>query len=187
MIISLVTAATEKPITLGDAKEHLNITDASRDAEVNAKLSAATEYCQRNIPGHRQFMQATYDVSFAEFPDGETIELPLPPLSSVTSVKYYDTDGVQQTFSSTKYSTVTPSDDPGYVELGYGETWPSTRARTDAVTIRFVAGSTAASETVKEAVRLKLEHLYDPGRVDERQIDRAINDLLACNRTGGYR
>src|SRR3990167_7420015 len=67
------------------------------------------------------------------------IELPLPPLRSVTSITYVDQDGTTQTLSSTLY-TVDSSSEPARITPAYGEVWPSTRDQVNAVTVRFVAG-----------------------------------------------
>jgi len=187
MELTLVSQTTELPITLADAKRHLAISTTAHDALIKDKVRAAAEYCAGRIPGHRQLMKATYDALRSAFAD-EMI-LPLPPLSDVTSVKYLDNDGTQQTLSSTRYTVLTPSEDPGRIVLGYNQSWPAVRSQVDAITIRFVAGSTTADdvpETLKEAVRLKTEHLFDPARVDEKQINEATDRLLAGNHYGHY-
>ena len=141
-------------------------------------------------------MAATYDLTMPMF-SSLRITLPRPPLDRVTWIKYYDTNGVVQTFGSTTgstgstgyYTTVKPQKQPGYVEPAYDQTWPATRDRPDAVTVRFVAGSTAASsvpDTAKAAVLLKLEHLFDPDRVNEVEMERSIKSLLNCNQWGFY-
>jgi len=84
---------------------------------------------------------------------------------------------------------LTPSEDPGRIVLGHNQSWPAVRSQVDAITIRFVAGSTSVDhlpETIKEAVRLKTEALFDPERVDERQMHEAIERLLAGNHYGHY-
>ncbi len=186
MELTLVTASTGPPLTLRDVQNHLYNYDDSRAPDMLRKLSAATEYCQREVAGHRQFMPATYDGILAGFPGSNgRIILPLPPLKTVKSLKYYDIDGVEQTLggstSTTAFETVAPTDDPGFVEPVSGEVWPSTRPRADAVTLRFVSGyasRAAIPAGIKEAILLKTEHLYDPARVKEADMNRAIRDLI---------
>ena len=183
-----------------EARAHLRDTDDDNITEIELKLRAAVDYCQRKIGGHRQLMSATYDYNLDEFPAyavDDRIVLPMPPLNRVMWVKYYDTDGALQTWGSTTgstgstgyYTTVKGTDTPGYIVPAYSKTWPSTRYRPDAVTIRFIAGSTSATtvpDCVKAAVLLKLEHLYDPERVEESQQNRAIDALLAGVNYGHY-
>jgi len=198
--LQLVTAPTTTPVSLVEAFAHLRETEDANTDDIAGKLNASIDYCQRRVVGGRQFCSATYDLRLQDFPsDGRDcrIAIPRPPLNKITWIKYYDTAGVLQTFGSTLgstastdyYITMASQDMPGYVVPAYSKTWPSTRDRPDAVTVRFIAGSTDVAtipDTSKAAVLLKLEHLYDPERVDEAQQMRAIDDLLQCTHTGFY-
>ena len=196
--LRLITAPSTTPVSLVEACSHLRETDNDNNDEVIVKLKAAVDYCQRRISGGRQFCSATYDYYLPEFPQlDDAIVLPMPPLSNVTWIKYYDTNGALQTWGSTTgstgstgyYYTIKAQDTPGYVKPAYNKTWPSTRDRPDAVTVRFVAGSTDTDDVpdvVKAAALLKLEHLYDPERVEESQQNRAIDSLLGCAGWGHY-
>ena len=87
-----------------------------------------------------------------------------PPLSSVTSIKYYDTDETVATFSSSNYIVDTHSE-PGRIELQYSEVWPSTVLRPiNGVEIIFVAGYGAASavpDVIKHAIKILIAHCYE--------------------------
>jgi uncharacterized phiE125 gp8 family phage protein len=177
-------------LTLRDAQDQVRNYDDNHAPELLRKLNAATEYCQRDVAGKRQLMPATYEVDLANFPyiNGR-ITLPMPPVKSVVSVKYYDTDGVQQTLSSTAYETLLPTHDPGFIDPAHGDVWPTTRARADAVTVQFIAGYASRADVpagIKEAILLKTEHLYDPSRVKEEDMTRAIHDLMNHYEYGYY-
>jgi len=49
------------------------------------------------------------------FPSCGWLCLPLPPLQSVASIKYYDTDGVQQTLDAAVYQVSTAGDQAGRI------------------------------------------------------------------------
>lgn len=192
-VIASTDTPSASPITLTDAKEHLYLTNSGRDVEVCAMLSAATEFCERSIGGHRRFMLTTFDGVQAAFPV-ERLPLPLPPLSSVTSVKYVDGNGTTQTLSSTAYDVVTPTDEPGYITPAFSETWPTARSQHNAVTIRFVAGyasGDAVPDTVKAAIKLVLGHLFQ-NRSEVvtgtmvKQLEQGVDSLLAANEYGHY-
>ncbi len=194
--ISLIAAPTDTPVSLVEAKAHLRVTADDDNAEILLKLKAATDYCQRMTPGGRQFMAATYDLKLPLFP-GWRIDLPIPPLNNVTWIKYYDADNDLTTLGSTLgstastdyYHTVKPEQQPGHVEPLSTLSWPATYDRPDAVAVRFVAGSTDAGsvpDSAKAAVLLKLEHLFDPERVSEPEMERSIKSLLRCNQWGFY-
>jgi len=198
--IQLVTSPTTTPVSLADACAHLRESEDDNTDEILLKLNSAVDFCQRRIYGGRQFCSATYDYLLRDFPsdnDECRLTLPIPPLSKVQWIKYYDTTGTLTTWGTTNgstgstgyYITVKAQNTPGYVVPSYNKTWPSVRDRPDAVTVRFVAGSTSPAsipDTVKSAVLLKLEHLYDPDRVDESQMNEAIDNLLACVNPGFY-
>jgi uncharacterized phiE125 gp8 family phage protein len=84
------------------------------------------------------------------------IDMPFPPLVSVTSVKYVDTTGVTQTWDPTLYQVSAPSGpraERGRVQPAYGQAWPVTRDQMDAVIVRFTCGYGADGDTVPQMLR----------------------------------
>lgn len=180
--------STGLPVTLPEAKRHLRITSAETDDDINDKLHEATKFCERRISGWRQFMPKTYDALSRSFP--WRITLPRPPLQSVTSIAYIPTTGsTHTTLSSTAYNVFTPTEQPGFVEPELGESWPTPKDQADSVRVRFVAGYASAAmvpRTAKAAIKLKLEQLFDPERVDEQDMEKTIDRLLGTNEWGSY-
>jgi hypothetical protein len=79
-------------------------------------------------------------------PDGKTqyeIVIPMSPLQTIDSIKYYDSDGVFQTLAANAYLVDTASE-PARVTPAVGLTWPSTQSRINSVEITFTAGFTTA-------------------------------------------
>jgi uncharacterized phiE125 gp8 family phage protein len=151
----------------------------------------------------RAIVMQTWDLKMPSFPAARTmavgyqgpqpaadaIRVPLPPLQSVASIAYVDNNGDSQTLSSALY-TVDTASQPGLIVPAYGEAWPATRDAIDAVTVRFVAGypSDGASppdyrpnvpDTIKTAIKLKVEALYDRDPRDFEMLNRAGDRLLA--------
>jgi uncharacterized phiE125 gp8 family phage protein len=88
--------------------------------------------------------------------------LPKPPIASITSVTYVDTDGATQTWSSALYQTDLPSGptaEPARILPAYNESYPSTRAQMNAVTVRFVAGYGVDGSYVPEDIKLGMHML----------------------------
>jgi len=157
--ISVVTASQSEPITIEELKTHLRVDIADEDTLLNSLIQAAREYCER-ITG-RQFVSATYDQTFEKWEDN--LVLSYPPLSSVTSVKYYDEDGVEQTLSSAVYDVVT-NEEPGYIRLAYNQSWPTIRSQNEPITVRFVAGYGVDDDVpsvLKQAIKLLAGHLFE--------------------------
>lgn len=153
---TLVTAPASEPVTATEAKAHMRVDGSTEDTLIGNLIKAARVIVERKQ--NRQLITATWDAVFDRFPYDRVIRLPLPPLQSVTSIKYIDVDGVEQTFSSSKYTVVTNSVE-GRIELNDGEAWPTTSNRIGAVTIRFVAGYGSNTTDVPETTRLAILQL----------------------------
>tara|TARA_R110000868_G_scaffold27661_22_gene104680 strand:+ start:835 stop:1443 length:609 start_codon:yes stop_codon:yes gene_type:complete len=81
-----------------------------------------------------QTWTATFDYFAPELP------LLLPPVQSITSVKYVDTDGALQTADDGTYTLHGAASWDPIIAPTYGESWPATRAEAGAVTVEFIAG-----------------------------------------------
>ncbi len=142
---TLITAPAYEPLTVEIVKLHCRIDGDARDALVTTWIQAAREYAE-TFTG-RQLVGATWEQTLNFFPGGRMIPLPRAPLRSVTSVKYTDENGTEQTLSSSAYSVWAPAGpraQPGGLTLAYDETWPTTRVVEGAVRVRYLAGYTAA-------------------------------------------
>ena len=95
---------------------------------------------------------------FPEYAMG--FDLDRPPVASITSVKYTDTAGAEQTITSTNY-TLSLYGDSRRVIPKYLYQWPITRDIPDAVRIVYVTGYTALPTAAKAAILLLVGHLYE--------------------------
>lgn len=153
-LISTVASASPyiAPLTLAYAKEHIRALGTTDDTLIAVYINQAASYFEEQTG--RQLLTATREVWLDAFPfigasgmDGR-IELPKPPLQTVVSVKYIDPNGVLQTFRGGspvgdlfRYSA--PAGDycsRGWVEPIYGGRWPTARAETGSVRIRYTCG-----------------------------------------------
>jgi hypothetical protein len=186
----LQTPSTGSVLSVAEAMDYLGLTRLDRPRTLDRQIEVATDWCQRRISGHRKFGLATYDGVLPEFPEESgRITFPLPPLNAITSVKYYGTTGTtQQTLSSTAYDLVQPTDGQGYMEPKPDETWPSTKNRIDAITIRFKAGYASASDmpdVLKQAISMKLHQLWFGDLSNQDALDTAVQRLVDLYDYGG--
>lgn len=147
MLLTEITAPTAEPVDAADVKAHTRIDGADDDALLGVYITAARALAEAETG--RQFMTATYDLLLDAFPSGDEIVLPLPPLQSVTHVKYLDAAGVEQTWSSSEYVVRAPAGPhcrAGRIRLAYGYSWPTTQLVRQAVRIRFVCGYSTDSD-----------------------------------------
>jgi uncharacterized phiE125 gp8 family phage protein len=164
-VLKLTSAPTDLPLTLEEMRAHLNITDVDQDAMLMFYLrSAISQFDGADGLLNRALISQTYTYKLDYFPF--IIELPLPPLQSVTSITYLDTAGATQTLATNQYRVLNAGvpHKLGTIEQEYSTTWPSTRSISQAVTVTFVAGY-GARNTIPEHIRslllMTVKEAYD--------------------------
>jgi uncharacterized phiE125 gp8 family phage protein len=191
MITRVVTQPPVEPVTLAEIKAHLRgITHSDHDEELSGLIAASRQHIERIIG--RALVQQTRAVKYQAWPKGNVFELPYPPIQSVMSLKYTDTDGTEYTFSSDNYS-VDATSEPGRLVLGYSKSWPSTTLHHPEypIEITYVCGYPAIEESppdyranipdgIKNAIKLDVERRYDkPPEGYAERLDQVIDILLA--------
>ncbi len=99
------------------------------------------------------------------FPNTGVLVFPIGPVLSVTSVKYLDTDGVEATLSSSKY-TVAIKSDVQRLWLNESEVWPDVDIqRPEVAWVEFKVGYGTDPDDVPAKVRhlvmLMGEHIFE--------------------------
>src|SRR3990167_8665363 len=164
MGLSLVTDASALPCTAAEAKAEIPgyVAGTNNDATILRCLNSATKWFQNQTC--RQLMVATWLQTWADWP--EAMKLGLRPISSVSSVKYYDTDATLQTVSASDYwvDTNANRDEPDIV-FKSSFTWPTVEdGRPSAVEVRFVAGypsAAAVPDDIKGAIQMLTRYWYE--------------------------
>lgn len=149
-------APVNTAVSRADVKTHLRVEHTDEDDLIDVYLGAAIRAAEERL--RRQLITATWVLKLDDFPDDGVIELPRPPLQSVTSIQDVDTEGTTQTLDSGEYDVDTASD-PGRILLGYQKTWPTVRDQRHAVTITYVAGYGDEPEDVPADYRLAIKIL----------------------------
>jgi hypothetical protein len=191
-----MTAPTEDLLTIEEVKAQCRISSDDEDELLRFYAEAAMGHIEMET--HRQLLPATYLLGLDEFPrfgrgflwqraDGgnvywgcaqraDMIELPRPPLQSVTSVVYIDSAGAQQTLATDQYGVDTLSE-PGKIYLLPGKVWPVVYAVPNAVQVTFVAGYASIMQVpadLRAAARLLAAHLYENR---EATVEKALTDI----------
>ena len=161
MALTISTAPTIEPITVAELKQQCRIDNDDADDLLLSYIVAARGVVESRL--RRQLITATWRLNLDRFPSW-CIDIPLPPLLSITSVQYLDSDGTTQTLASSEY-TVDIRSEPGRLTPAYGKSWPTTRDQVNAVTILYTAGygDTRASvpQGIRQAIRLLAAHYYE--------------------------
>ena len=139
MGVKVITPAAQQ-IPTADLRAHCRIgtdEDALLIGFLAGAVGHAEHYTQRSIGSQ------TLELALDEFPTG-SIELLRGPVTSITSIKYIDVSGVEQTLSNTLYTL----DDYGlkaWAVPAFETDWPVTKAVANAVKVRYVAGDAKIS------------------------------------------
>lgn len=157
MSFKVVTPVATEPVTLAEAKLHLRVDAADEDTLITGLITAAREFAEHYTG--RALAPQTLEMALDKFP-ADGIDLDMPPVATITSVKYTDTAGVEQTVLATDYA-LSLYGDSRRLTLAYGKSWPSTRDIANAVRIVYVTGYTTAPKAVKAAILLLIGHLYE--------------------------
>lgn len=162
MIPYVITEPAEEPISVSDAKAHLRIDVDDEDTLLAAYITAARSYYESAV--WRALVTQTLGLRFTQWPGCEYIALKRPPLQSVTSITYTDSDGGSNTFATSNYN-VYANGDVGLIWLKNGLTWPSTTLQEGpSILVTYVAGfgdADAVPEIDKQAIRLLTGHFYE--------------------------
>ena len=145
-------APSSEPVTLAEVKLQCRI-----DSDMTAEDTLLTQYiaiARQQIENEtgRQLITATWVYRADAFPVCRWIEMPRPPLLTITTLAYVDGAGTTQTWASSNYR-VNSYADPGRLELAYGVSWPTVRSQFDAVQVSYTAGYGAAASAVPEPLR----------------------------------
>ena len=156
----VTTEPSLEPVTLVDMKLHLRVDCTADDDLITALIVAARQWCEDYE--HRAYITQTITAKLDWLPN--QMILPKPRLQSVTSVKYTDTGGDQQTLSTDLYD-VDIFREPGQIVRGFNDTYPDTLDVVNAVEVIYKAGygdaaSDVPSKTIA-AIKLFVAHLYE--------------------------
>lgn len=151
---TVYTAPAVEPISVSELKTFARIDGNEEDSLLSqfivAARSAAEEYLKRALI--TQTIRATVDF----WPETGTLEMPRPPLQSITQIFTRDESGTATVYSSSYYYTVTESI-PGYIQIKKGSTVPTNYDRDKAgIVIDFLCGYGTRAQDVPEQIRQAL-------------------------------
>lgn len=155
--IQIQTAAASNAVNVAEAKSHLRVSHSNDDTYIGNLIKAA-EGAVENY-ANRKLVASTFDMKLEDFPNGGII-LPYSPVTSITHIKYYDTDNTQQTWASTNYY-YNLAEEPVKIEYVDGDYPDVYDYRSDNVEVRFVCGYTTVPEGLRQAILLLIGDMYE--------------------------
>lgn len=161
-----VTPPDIEPVSIDEVIYHARIDTYNQEGYEESVLlktliKTAREQAEHKL--NRYLITQTVDAFFDAFPVCDRLIM-LPPVQSIASIKYIDTDGVLQTLDAANYY-LDNSGKASRVGCAYGYTWPASRSQSGAVIVRFVGGYGDAASDVPASIRdwmfLRIKTLYE--------------------------
>ena len=153
-IWKITTAPATEPISTDDVKEFARIDGTDEDTLISGFITAARMNCEAFLG--RALIEQTITMKMDFWP-GIIVELPRPPLISITAVETLDEDGNATEYDSDDYYIITESI-PGQLVIKRDATWPFNSDRDyQGYQIRFKAGYGSNTTDVPSAIRQGLK------------------------------
>lgn len=160
-----VTVPASPLLTVAEAKLALKV-DLSDDDALIEDLIAAAEGLLDGYAGElgRALVTQVWRQDLPCFPPSGVIRLPLAPVLAAPSVTYWGSDGISRPLAAQVYGGVLNASTDPYLRLVYGQSWPATYPRDDAVSVTFEAGYGEPGDVpapIRRAALLIVAHLYE--------------------------
>jgi len=155
----LITAPVIEPLTLAEAKAHLRWTNNAEDGLIQFLIECARDLCEKETG--RALLPQTWELSLHCF--ANEMRLQHVPAVNITSVKYTDENGAEQTLVNTHYVLDNASDSMARVVIAPNKSWPQIYNGINNVRILYVAGyatSDAVPKTLKQWMKLQIGHWF---------------------------
>lgn len=140
-----ITAPATTPVSVAEVKAAGRIDGSEFDSQLAIIIPGITRNAEALIG--RVIVPRTMELVLDDFPVGE-IDLILPNVISIASVKYVDTAGNTQTLAPSAYSLDADST-PCWLLPAIDTAWPDAIASANAVRVRFDAGFSTVPEDIK--------------------------------------
>lgn len=176
-------AAATEPVTVAEVKLNARVAHSVEDTLIAQWIKAARKLAEDYQ--HRSYVTQTYRMTYDNAPPF-CFDFPRPPLISVQSVKFFDTDDVETTYPASQYF-IDLNSEVGRLALNHGEVWPTTTLRPiNAVIIDFTTGygptAAAVPDSVKNAIYLYCTYMYENREGEDGTVPKAFFDLLRPDR-----
>jgi hypothetical protein len=117
---------------------------------------------------------ATWEFTLPGFPTYEPLNLPLPPLRSVDSVRYLDVNDSPTVLDESLYR-VSMASEPGAIGILHTGQWPSWLSVVNAVIVRYEAGYDTLPGLIHAALLTLIDDFYNQRDI---KADMTLTTLL---------
>ena len=182
--VKSVTAPAQLAVSVADMKTYLRVDTSDDDALIEDFIESATEtikeYLQRALITETflltmdgfNWSDDDYGLSLGagvhtasvpyQYGWGDEIDLPYRPIQSITSLKTFNRDNTESTFSASNYEL---DEEGGRLYLNEGATFPTELRDREAVNVTYVAGygdnGSDIPKPITQAIKTYVSKMYD--------------------------
>ena len=172
---NVITPPVLEPVSLSYAKKYLRISEGftDEDALIQMQITAARERFERGTG--LVLAETVFDAVFDAWPSDNIIRLFKVPLISVDNIKYYDTEGTEQTINGEDLYVDNVSRP---ARITHPEGWfpVADTKRLGGIRVRFTAGFTTTDNMPKiimNALLMMIAHFYE----NRTEVDTVTNPV----------
>lgn len=154
MALQLVTPPAFEPLSRDEVKQWLRVEIDDDNTLIDNLIVYARERAEHVT--RRALITQTWNLYLDIFQP--VIEVPFPPLQSISSINYVNTGGVLSLMDPSIY-LVDAVSEPGRITPAYGKFWLPILPIMNAVVIQFVAGYGADPASVPEGLKTAMKTL----------------------------
>ena len=167
-----------EPITIEELKLFARIDTDDEDSLLTDFIETARRLIENYLG--RALIQQTITLKM-DFWTGDVIELPRPPLISITAVETLDESDTATTYDSSNYYIITTSE-PGKLVIKQSKTYPQNTTRDyGGFQIRYLAGygsnATDVPQAIRDGIKMWATIFYE-SRVVENKTPEKIRSLI---------
>ena len=188
MALVLTTAPTVEHVSLADAKLHLRIDGTAEDALINSLILTSRLHIETALG--LALIAQNWSYFIDRWPSGRVLELPLRPVSAISAIRVYASDGSFETVAPSSYVTDVNATAPRVV-LQTSAARPAPGRPANGIEIAMTAGyGTAAADVpqpIRQALLILAAHWYEHREVVEldgtaTRVPESASALLASYR-----
>jgi len=179
MGLRLITPPAAEPLSVSEVKANQHIDHADDDVLLGKLITDARQWVEDRT--QQKLMTQTWELVIDYFPEHE-VRIPVRPVQTITSIKYDDSAGAEQTIDGNDYYLDNVGGDEAWLFTNGDTAWPTDLIdAVNAVRIRFVAGYASADlvpGSIKRAIHLKVRDYYEGTDSSQAVYDLLTNQLL---------
>ena len=165
--LTIVADVSEEPISADNVREYAHIDDGVETTVITNMIKSSRLYVENYLGRSLLNRTLKYSIDYIDEVDQPLFEgtrigpdmtirrrylqLPRPPVVSVTHVKTFDDADTETTLASSKYY-LDNQREPARIVLRNGETWPTALRVANAIEVTYVSGYGSSRSNVPEAI-----------------------------------